>query len=68
MAKVSFTISDDEKAFFEVYGNYKGLTVSQLAKVALFAYKERYPVKNMQFPCKLDGCTADVVADESKTD
>ena len=65
MAKVSFTISDDEKAFFEVYGQHKGLTVSQLAKVALFAYKERYPVKGLQFPDKLDDCTAHVVTSYS---
>lgn len=58
MPKITYTITEEEKAFFEAYANHKGQTVSQLAKYALFAFKERYPVKNLSFPDKLNGCTA----------
>ena len=49
MPRIQFTITDEERAFFVEYARRKGLTLSALAKTALFHHTARYPVKTLNY-------------------
>ena len=42
-----FSLDEKEQAFFKAYAKRKGLTLSALARMALFQYAERYPQKGI---------------------
>jgi len=44
---VSFSLTEAERGFFAEYARRKGLTLSALAKQALFQYEARHPLKGM---------------------
>ena len=50
MSKVSFSITDEEREFFTEYGRRKGLNVSALAKMALFAYESSHHYNDLDLP------------------
>ena len=42
-----FSLDEKEAEFFKAYAKRKGLSLSALARMALFQYAERYPQKGI---------------------
>ena len=45
---IQFTVTDAERAFFDEYAQRKGLSVSALAKMSLFAYEAAHHFKGIE--------------------
>ena len=50
MPRVGFSLTDPEIAFSRDYARLKGMSVSALAKMALFQYEARHPLRGVSLP------------------
>ena len=50
MPAVQFTLTDEEREFFRDYARLKGMSASALAKMALFQYEARHPLRGVSLP------------------
>jgi hypothetical protein len=52
--RVQFTLEPYQADFFESYAEHKGMSLSALAKMALFQYEQRFKVEALPRPLPPD--------------